>query len=391
MSASWTAPALTAGIAGALLLLASWERAARRRARRDPAVAGSAAGTVPIAETTQVRLVAWGFFLALLWLHARLVWPPEAAPGAPPTSPAAGWLLLAGIPAGGLLLWLGRSAGVRVDLPAPLRWPLAPFHGLAGWGIWLAGLWQARRPPTAAAREGDGPVESSPDQGVAELVSLSLEEVMIPRSQVVALEGSRRVREVLAELRARPHSLYPVHEGNVDRPLGVVHILDLAGPDAEGRALRELARPVPIFPETVKGIDLLQELAGANIPAALVVDEFGGMAGLVTVEDLMEVLIGDLEGEHELVRTRILSDGDGVWRVDGACTVEEFNRRFGPILPEGEYETVAGFFLDRAGEIPAVGDDLSLPGLRLEVLQRTERRVLWLRAEISAPAAAGRA
>jgi CBS domain containing-hemolysin-like protein len=210
---------------------------------------------------------------------------------------------------------------------------------------------------------------------------------MIPRSQVVALDGGRTLREVLPEVRRRPHSFYPVYEGVIDQPLGVVRILDLSEPESADRPLRERVHPVAILPETVRGLRLLRDLARAPIPAALVVDEFGSMAGLVTIEDLMEVVIGDLEGEHEIVRARILSEGDGAWRIEGTCTVEEFCRRFGPLIPEGEYETVAGFFLDRRGEIPEAGAELALPGLRLEVVQASERRIVWLRAEV--PGAAG--
>ena len=89
---------------------------------------------------------------------------------------------------------------------------------------------------------------------------------------------------------------------------------------------------------------------------------------------------GDLVGEHEVVRDRILSLEQGSYRVDGTCTVEEFNERFGPLLPEGEYETVAGLFLEKVGRIPQEGDEVKLPKVTLEVLQRTDRRILWLKA-----------
>jgi putative hemolysin len=204
---------------------------------------------------------------------------------------------------------------------------------------------------------------------------------MIPRSQVVALDGRQTLREVLPLVRRRPHSIYPVYDGEIDQPLGMVRILQLTAPEALDRPLRELVHPAAIFPETVKGLRLLGDLSRAEIPAALVVDEFGSLAGFVTIEDLMEVAIGELEGEHEVVRSRVLTEGDGAWRIDGACTIEEFERRFGPLIPEGEYETVAGFFLDRLGEIPEVGTEIELVGLRLEVIQRSERRIVWVRAE----------
>ena len=189
------------------------------------------------------------------------------------------------------------------------------------------------------------------------------------------------MRDAVAEVRRRPHALYPVHGDTVDQPLGVVRILDLAEPGARDRPVRDLVRPARILPETVRGLRLFRDLASAPIPAALVVDEYGGMAGLVTVEDLVEVLVGDLEGEHEVVRARIVERNAGAWRVDGTCTVEEFNRRLGGLLPEGEYETVAGLVIDRLGTIPSSGEEVLLPGMRLIVEEATDRRILWVGVE----------
>lgn len=368
-------PGIAVGTAWVLLGLASWERAAHFR--QNGASPRAAKEGTDLQPSLEVRLVAWLFFGCLLWLRAGL----EAA--APLRGIRAALLLAVGIPLAGAALLAGRARARSGEFPVLLRWPLAPFHGLSVWIFWLLGLLAARRPGFARPlRSGIAPGPASADQRVRDLASISLEEVMIPRSQVVALEAGRTLREAMPEVRRRPHSIYPVYEGEIDQPLGVVRILELTEPDAVDRPLRERVRAVPILPETVRGLKLLGDLRRAPIPAALVVDEFGGVAGLVTIEDLMEVLIGDLEGEHEVVRARILSEADGNWRIDGACTVEEFNRRFGPLLPEGEYETVAGLILDRLGEVPEVGEEVALPEVRLEVLQRSPRRLLWLRAEI---------
>jgi putative hemolysin len=233
----------------------------------------------------------------------------------------------------------------------------------------------------AAAMTGATEPEGSPRRGVRDLAEFRLEEVMIPRSQVAALQGSIPVREAVAEVRRRPHALYPVHGDSVDQPLGVVRILDMAEPGVRDRPVRDLVRPAPILPETVRGLRLFRDLASAPIRAALVVDEYGGMAGLVTVEDLVEVLVGDLEGEHEVIRARVIELGSGAWRVDGTCTIEELNRRLGGLLPDGEYETVAGFIIDRLGAIPPPGEEVALPGIRLIVEEATDRRILWVRAE----------
>jgi CBS domain containing-hemolysin-like protein len=93
------------------------------------------------------------------------------------------------------------------------------------------------------------------------------------------------------------------------------------------------------------------------------------------------VLVGDLEGEHEVIRARIIEQNPGTWRIDGTCTIEEFNRRLGNLLPEGEYETVAGLVIERLGAIPPPGEEVTLPGVRLTVEEATDRRILWVLAE----------
>jgi CBS domain containing-hemolysin-like protein len=132
----------------------------------------------------------------------------------------------------------------------------------------------------------------------------------------------------------------------------------------------------------MRALTLLQRLAGSPLATALVVDEFGGHSGLVTLGDAVEVVIGDLVGEHEEVRRRIIPLGDGIYRVEGTCEVEEFNEQVRPVLPEGEYDTVAGLILDRLGRIPQQGDEVALPGAVLEVLERTDRRILWTQVSL---------
>ena len=369
-------PLCGTGLTWLLLLLAAWDGAARRR-ERQAAAFGPAA-----QDAVEVRLAAWPFFGAILW---------GVLSSGPAGEPVRGFpglaVRLALVPVAGLAaLGLGTVTGRVGPLPRGLRWLLTPYHGLAGWILWLRALARRRdraagSVEAAAAMTGATEPEGSPRRGVRDLAEFRLEEVMIPRSQVAALQGSILVREAVAEVRRRPHALYPVHGDSVDQPLGVVRILDMAESGARDRPVRDLVRPAPILPETVRGLRLFRDLASAPIRAALVVDEYGGMAGLVTVEDLVEVLVGDLEGEHEVIRARVIELGSGAWRVDGTCTIEELNRRLGGLLPDGEYETVAGFIIDRLGAIPSPGEEVALPGIRLIVEEATDRRILWVRAE----------
>ncbi|MFN8548843.1 MAG: transporter associated domain-containing protein [Candidatus Eisenbacteria bacterium] len=288
------------------------------------------------------------------------------------------------------------AARVRVA-PMPLRRLLAPYDGLALWAHWLLGLNRARRARQRAAarlaasratgsdRAAATPPVADPSTAqevVRDLASLTIGEVMIPRSEVVALEGRASVRHSIEVARRAPHALFPVYGDGVDQPLGVVRMIDLSGAADVERPVRELVRPVPIFPETMRCLALLPRLADSTDAAAFVVDEFGGLAGCLTIEDLIEVVVGDFVGEHETERRRIVEVSSQNYRVEGSCRVDEFNHAVGEVLPEGEYETVAGLFLDRFGRIPVAGDEVALAGARLEIGAATDRRVLWLTVEL---------
>ncbi|MEZ4653208.1 MAG: transporter associated domain-containing protein [Candidatus Eisenbacteria bacterium] len=182
---------------------------------------------------------------------------------------------------------------------------------------------------------------------------------------------------------SRPFTHYPVYAESIDHTLGLVHMLDLTDPTAAEQPVRQRVVSALIVPETMRALTLLQKLAEAPLSTALVVDEFGGHSGLVTLGDVVEVVIGDLVGEHEEVRRRIIPLGDGVYRVEGTCEIEEFNEQVRPVLPEGEYDTVAGLVLDRLGRIPQQGDDVVLSEAVLEVLERTDRRVLWTQVTLT--------
>lgn len=346
------------------------------------------AGVTARAGRLTVHLASW---IAWLGLFAALGRVARGLGGEPP--PLLGpWTVALGASVFALTLAI-LAARARV-VPLRLRRLLAPYDGLALWAHWLLGLDRARRARRRAAarleghgedRGGAAPPVADPSTAqevVRDLASLTIGEVMIPRSEVVTLEGRATVRHAIEIARRAPHALFPVYGDGVDQPLGVVRMIDLSGAADLERPVRDLVRSVPIFPETMRCLALLPRLADSTDAAAFVVDEFGGLAGFLTIEDLIEVVVGDFVGEHETERRRIVEVSPKNYRVEGSCRVDEFNHAVGAVLPEGEYETVAGLFLDRFGRIPVAGDEVEVTGARLEVGAATDRRVLWLTVEL---------
>lgn len=182
----------------------------------------------------------------------------------------------------------------------------------------------------------------------------SLREVMVPRTEVDFLPADMPIGMAYREVRGAPHSRYPVTDGSNDRILGFIHVRDLM--DVEGAArdgdVRSLVREVLFLPETVKILRALSSMRSARAHMAIVRDEYGGTAGIVTIEDLVEELVGDITDEYD-------QDDDAARRevdeVDGLTTIEEFAELTGYVMPEGPYDTVAGFFMAESGQVPALG------------------------------------
>ncbi len=187
-----------------------------------------------------------------------------------------------------------------------------------------------------------------------------LREVMLPRTEVDFLPGDLPVHKAVRELSKAPHSRYPVTGESADDIIGFVHVRDLLDPDVSTRSIpvAELARPVLSMPDTVRVLRALSEMRRSSSHLAIVLDEYGGTAGIVTMEDLVEELIGDITDEYDVVEEpRVGVRGDLV--VDGLITLDEFGERTGFVLPEGPYDTVAGYFMAQLGRLPAVGDSIT--------------------------------
>jgi putative hemolysin len=189
----------------------------------------------------------------------------------------------------------------------------------------------------------------------------SLREVMVPRTEVDFLPGDMPAHRAVRELINAPHSRYPVIGDSADDVIGFVHVRDLLAPDISSRTtpVAEVARPVLSMPDTVRVLRALSDMRRSSSHLAIVLDEYGGTAGIVTMEDLVEELVGDITDEYDIVaEERVGVRGDMV--IDGLTTLDDFAEKTGLVLPDGPYDTLAGFFMARLGQLPNVGDSVSL-------------------------------
>ena len=211
---------------------------------------------------------------------------------------------------------------------------------------------------------------------VFEAAEKELREVMVPRTDVEFLDADLSVTDAIAVASGQPHSRYPVFRDSHDDVIGFVHVRDLFDPSRRTTrgAVRHLARPVAVFPGTKLVIPTMTEMRAAGAHLAIVVDEYGGTAGIVTLEDLVEELVGDIHDEYDVVTTGPLPDvGERV--LDGMTNLEDFADETGIELPEGPYETVAGYVVSRIGALPEVGQQVELDGHRITVAEVDGRRV----------------
>jgi putative hemolysin len=209
----------------------------------------------------------------------------------------------------------------------------------------------------------------------------TLREVMVPRTEVEFLDASLPVARALSVAQSLPFSRFPVYRGSHDDVAGFVHIRDLAGfPAARRRSARvlDLVREVAMLPTTKRVLPALSEMRAAGHHLAVVVDEYGGTAGIVTLEDLIEELIGEIRDEYDVAEEPGAQTGS-VFEVDALINLDEFEELTAVRLPDGPYETVAGALMARLGHVPRAGDSAELAGVRLTVSGMDGRRVARVR------------
>ena len=214
--------------------------------------------------------------------------------------------------------------------------------------------------------------ESEILSNVFELRSLRVKDSMVPRTEIVAVEESASLGEVRQTFIDTGFSRLPVYRENVDRIVGVVLAHDLFhAPDS----LAAILRPARVVPESKPARDLLFDFLQGGATLAVAVDEYGGTAGIVTLEDLLEELFGDIRDEHDAVAAPIREIEDGVYLVHGRVELEDLKTETDLDLPEGDYDTVAGFLLGHAGSVPAEREVFDIEGLRFTILKASPSRI----------------
>lgn len=214
----------------------------------------------------------------------------------------------------------------------------------------------------------------------------TLREVMVPRTEVDFMTADLSIQRAYREVQGAPRSRYPVTDGSADRVIGFIHVRDLM--DAEGSAragdVRRIVRPIQNLPDTLRLLPALTTMRKAGSHIAIVRDEYGGTAGIVTLEDLMEELIGDITDEYDVPDAH-----PEIHDLDGLTTIEEFAELTGYVIPEGPYDTVAGFVMALGGSLPELGTraaatlepqdpTLDPRTFTFEVTQMDGRRAAWL-------------
>jgi putative hemolysin len=222
-------------------------------------------------------------------------------------------------------------------------------------------------------------------QSVVEFGGKTVREAMKPRPEMVVVPSGTTVEQFIELLRSKPFSRVPVYEGSIDHIRGIVFaqdVLQVADSEARLRTVDSLMRnDIYFVPESKLGSDLLREMQKQNIKMAIVVDEYGGTAGLVTIEDLVEEIVGEIRDEHE--KADVVRESDNSYIVPGSMDVDRLDELFGT-RPEGKQAaTIAGLVSELAGRIPLPGEVIEEDGLRYEVLESTERRVQRVRISMA--------
>ncbi|MSP98710.1 MAG: CBS domain-containing protein [Betaproteobacteria bacterium] len=222
-------------------------------------------------------------------------------------------------------------------------------------------------------------------EGVLQVSELQVRDIMIPRPKMDVIDINHTPDQFIPHVIATAHSRFPVIDKNRDDIIGILLAKDLLRYYAgeEEFNVRDMLRPAVFVPESKRLNVLLREFRANRNHMAIVVDEYGGIAGLVSIEDVLEQIVGDIEDEYDFDESEdnIVREGSGHYRVKAQTEIADFNRAFGTEFPDEDFDTVGGLVIDRFGRLPKRGESITLGGYRFQVLRADSRRLHTLQVQ----------
>ncbi len=219
-------------------------------------------------------------------------------------------------------------------------------------------------------------------QSILELDETILREIMVPRTDIVCIDADAPLNHALTAILESGHSRIPVYKGNIDNIIGLVYAKDLLrfwGRPIDDIALSEVLRPPYLVPESKLVSDLLREFRETRVHIAIVIDEYGGTSGLITIEDLIEEIVGDIQDEYDIEEDWLVEDADGSVVVDGRLGIEEFEEHFDIEVAREKFDTVGGYIVEQYGRVPATGERIRVGVFDMRIEQGNERAVRKIR------------
>ena len=225
-------------------------------------------------------------------------------------------------------------------------------------------------------------------RGVVQLDQTTAREIMVPRVDILAVEIGTPIRELTREMVDSGHSRLPVYEESLDHVVGIAYSRDLlahlsTGGESKAVVTTDLIRSPMFIPESKNLVELLTEFQERRLHIAIVVDEYGGVSGLVTIEDLLEEIVGEIMDEFEVGELQIEQVEEGEFLLDARVSIDQLNDLVGTKIESDGFDTVGGFVYDRLGKIPSLGDSVDYDGLKIEVVSTVGRRLKRLRVQLT--------
>jgi len=229
-------------------------------------------------------------------------------------------------------------------------------------------------------------------QSILELDETILREIMVPRTDMVCVDAEAPFGDILKAILSSGHSRIPVYKNNIDNIIGLVYAKDLLrfwGRPIDTISLAEIMRPPFLVPESKQVSVLLKEFQAACVHIAIVIDEYGGTSGLVTIEDLIEEIVGEIQDEYDHKEEWLVKQSDGSLLVDGRLNIEEFEEYFDIEVSREKFDTLGGYIVEQFGRVPMVGEQIKIGGFDIVIEQGDQRAIRQLRIIPISPSVAG--